>query len=45
MLKNKYNVLTRSIGIIRLVRKQNFPKNLHFLPSHEHTHMRWGKKC
>ena len=36
------------IGIIHLVRTENFPKNYHFLPPDTHTYVRVltdGKKC
>ena len=36
-----------NFGIIHLVRKQNFPKNQHFLLPDTHTYMcvSGGKKC
>ena len=45
--KTKFDFHKTKLGIIHIVRRQNFPKNKHFLPSDTHTYvyLLGGKKC
>ena len=47
LFSRHFTINQRNLGIIHLVRTQNFPKNDYFVPPNTPTYMcvSWGKKC